>query len=91
MGGDGQVEMWSSSHLLGCEPWHQLGHTVPVDGLLGTPQRAQDHIQDQDVIVIHEVVVVRGEATHVCIRQEQTISCCLKRSHGLILVNLSGY
>ena len=53
------------SYLLGREAWYQLGNIVPVYGLGNSPQRAQHHVQDQDVVVVGKVVVVGTEAAHV--------------------------
>ena len=54
-----------SSYLLGSESWNQLGYIVPVYGLWHSPQRAQHHVQHQDVVVVRKVVVVRAEAAHL--------------------------
>ena len=52
-------------YLLGSESWDQLGDVVPVYGLGYSPQGAQHHVQNQDVVVIGEVVVVRAVAAHL--------------------------
>lgn len=55
-------------YLSGSESRNQLCYVVPVNGLGCSPQRAQNHVQDQDVVVIGEVVVVQTEAAHFCKR-----------------------
>lgn len=55
-----------SSYLCGSESWDELGYVVPVYGLGNSPQRAQHHVQNQDIVVVGEVVVVRAEAAHRC-------------------------
>lgn len=55
-----------SAYLLGCEARDQHGHVVPVDGLWNTPERAQHHVQDQQVVVIGKVLVQGAVTTHVC-------------------------
>lgn len=53
------------SYLLGCESWNEPGYIVPVYGVGDSPQRAQHHVQHQDVVVVGKVVVVWAEAAHL--------------------------
>lgn len=53
-------------YLTGGESWNELCYIIPVNGLGCPPQRAQNHVQDQDIVVIGEVVVVQTEAAHLC-------------------------
>lgn len=62
---DKRVQVETSAYLFGSEAWHQLGNIVPVYGLDHIPQRAQDHVQHQVVVVIGEVIVVRTEPPHL--------------------------
>lgn len=68
----GRVGGWAWSfaaaqfYLLGGEAGDELGYIVPVYGLGHSPQRAEHHVQNQDVVIIRKVVVVRAEATHLC-------------------------
>ena len=46
------------SYLLGSKARYKLGYVVPIYGLGHSPQRAQHHVQNQDIVVVWKVVVV---------------------------------
>lgn len=60
------------SYLFRSEAWHQFGHILPVYGLRDPPQRPQHHVQNQDIVVVGEIIVVRTEATHLYTDGQQT-------------------
>lgn len=64
-------KVFCASYLFRCEPWDQLGNILPVYLLRRRPQRAQDHIQDQEIVVIWEVVINRANTIHFCGAQDK--------------------